>query len=55
MILNGTCENLDCIFPQLQFGTLFKWLLKFISWQGLSRKWLITVPKEKSPLFNFIP
>ena len=40
----------DSIFRCLQLSTLFK----FISWQGLSQKWMITAPKEKSPSFNFI-
>ena len=45
----------DSIFPYLQRRMLFKWLLKFISWQGLSQKWMIAVPKEKSTSFNFLP
>ena len=48
------CKS-DSIFPYLQRVTLFKWLLKFLSWQGLSEKWMMTVPKEKSPSFNFLP
>ena len=45
----------DSNFPYLQSGTLFKWLLEFISWQDLSKKWVITVSEEKSTSFNFIP
>ena len=42
------------IFPYLKSSTLFKWLLKFISWYCLSKKWMVTVPEEKCPSFNFI-
>ena len=35
-------------------ATLFNWLLKTIFWQGLLQKWMLAVPKEKSPSFNFI-
>ena len=45
----------DSIFLYLQRGTLFKLLLKFISWQSLYEKWVITVPKEKCSSLNFIP
>ena len=45
----------DSIFPYLQSNTLYKLLLKFICWQGLSKKWMITVAEEKCPSFNFIP
>ena len=37
------CKS-DSIFPYLQCGTLFKRLLKFISWLGLSETRIITVP-----------
>ena len=45
----------DSIFPYLQRGALSKRYLKFISWKGLSQEWMMIVPKEKSPSFNFIP
>ena len=45
----------DSIFSYSQSSTLFKWLLKFISWSGLSKKCVITVPKEKCTSFTFIP
>ena len=48
------CKS-ESIFPYLQRGTLFKWLLKFISPQGSCEKWMIWVSKEKYPAFNFIP
>ena len=34
-------------FPYLQRSTLFKWLSKFISWESLSQKWIITVAEKK--------
>ena len=42
------CKS-NSIFPYLQSSTLFKWVLKFISWYGLSQKWMTTVGKEKCP------
>ena len=48
------CKS-DNIFPYLQSSALFKWLLKFISWKGLSKKWMVTLSKEKCTSFNFIP
>ena len=48
------CKS-DSIFPYLQRSTLFEWHLKFIPWQSLSQKWMITVPEEKFPSFKFIP
>ena len=36
-IKQDTCKSYS-IFPYLQRGTLFKWLLKFISWEGLFQK-----------------
>ena len=48
------CKS-DSSFPYLQSSALLKWLLKFISWSGLSKKWMIIVPEEKCTLFNFIP
>ena len=47
------CES-DSVSPQLQTSALFKWVLKFICWQGFSKKWMITVVVEKFPPFNFI-
>ena len=38
-IKQDMCKS-DNIFPYLQISTLFKWLLKFISWWGLSQKWM---------------
>ena len=49
-----TCKS-ESIFTFLQISALFKWLLKFVAWWGLSRKWMITVPKEKCPSDNLIP
>ena len=40
----GQCKS-DIICPYLQSSTLFKWLLKSNSWEGLSKKWVITAPK----------
>ena len=36
--------------------SVFEGLSKFISWQGLSQTWIVTVPvsKEKCSSFNFI-
>ena len=45
----------DSIFPYLQSVTLFKGFLKFISWSVLPQKWMITLPQEKRPSFNFVP
>ena len=45
----------DSVFPYIQSGTLFKWLLKFVSWQGLSGKWIIIVLEEKCTSFTFVP
>ena len=42
------CKS-NSIFPYLQSSTLLKWVLKFISWYGLSQKWMTTVGKEKCP------
>ena len=36
-------------FFYLVNSTLFKLLLKIISWQVLSQKWMITVPNGKYP------
>ena len=47
------CKS-DSFFPYLQSSTLFKWLLKFISWLVLSKKWMVTVPEEECLSFNFI-
>ena len=40
----------DSIVPNLQGSTLFQWLLKCISWWGLSKKWVITVSEGKCTL-----
>ena len=48
------CKS-DSIFPYLESTTLFKWLLKFISWSGSCQKLMVAVPKGKCPSFNFIP
>ena len=53
-IKQDMCKS-DSIFPYLESSSLFKWLLKFISWQGLSQKWMITGSRQKCPSFNFIP
>ena len=45
----------DSIFLYLQSVTLLEWLLKFVFWEDFSKKWIITVPEEKCPSFNFIP
>ena len=47
------CKS-DRTFPNFQSGTVFEWPFKFISWHGLSQKWIITVPEEKSSSSNFI-
>ena len=48
------CKS-ESIFLYLQSTSLFKWLLSFISWQGLSKKGMIMVSEEKCPSFNFTP
>ena len=35
-IKQNMCKS-DIVFPYLQSNTLFKWLLKFISWYSLSQ------------------
>ena len=45
----------DCIFPYSQSIMPFQWLLKFISWEDLSKKWMIAVLEEQFPSFTFIP
>ena len=45
-IKQDMCKS-DSSFSYLQGSTLFKWLLVFISWQGLSQKWLKNVPEKK--------
>ena len=37
----------DSMFPNLESSTIFTWLLKFISWSGLSQRRIITVPEGK--------
>ena len=39
------CKS-DSLFPYWQSRSLFKCLLKFISWEGLSKKRMITVTEE---------
>ena len=46
------CKS-ENIFHNLQYITIFEWLLKFISWWGLSQI-RITVAEEKCSSFNFI-
>ena len=41
-MVQDTCKS-DSVFHYLQISTLFKWILKFISWSGLSQKWIIIV------------
>ena len=53
--IKGVVYKSDSFFSYLQRGTLFIRLLKFIFWKTLLQKWMIAVPREKSPLFNFIP
>ena len=48
------CKS-DRMFLYLQSSILFKWTLKFISWESLSQKWMIAVSKETCSSFNFIP
>ena len=45
--------NSGSIFSYLQSGTLFRWIFKFISWKGLSKKWMIMVPEQQCPSFIF--
>ena len=45
------CKSVN-IFPDLQNNMLFKWLFKFVSWQGLSQEWMITVPKKNDNIKN---
>ena len=51
--MTGDMCKSESIFAYFQSSTLFKWLLKFISWQDLFKKWVITVPEEKHTSFNF--
>ena len=37
----------DIIFPYLQGIIVSKWLLKFISWWGLSQKWMTIIAEDK--------
>ena len=53
-ITRDMCRS-ESFFPCLQGSMPFKWLSKLISWQGLSKKWVITVLEEKCTLFNFSP
>ena len=42
IIVRNMCKS-DSILPNLECIMIFEWFLKFISWKGLSQKWIITV------------